>query len=224
MISVDGGMVTTGVSVVQHGPARAVTLAQLAVDHWPAGAKRQGLRCRTAGPLLAGVPAEFAVGSTLEAVRFVADHCAADLKGAVCAVEGVLWYNSDSAASGAGRGQMFVDLVANCARMAERLTIATGRECIRPSANDWRKGVFGLPSSLKGKQADDAVRAYVERMGLGPLVASRTKTDAKGAAHIFDAVGVGLYAAKKTDPKVRITFPRATGRPASEAGVRAVPA
>ena len=215
VISVDGGTTTTGLVVLDFADGAVQQRAVLAVDAWPTRSPdRTGLRCRTRGPLVGDL--EFSVASPLEAVRWLTDLLAEELAGAVCAVEAVEWYYSDKARAGAGRGQDFVDLVSTAARIAERLTVATGVECVRPTANQWRAGVFGLSSSLKGAAADRAVKAHIDAASMTPLID-------KAAGHVYDATGIGMLAAKKADPKIRFplaVFRRVTATPAGPRAAR----
>lgn len=215
VISVDAGTTTTGLMVQDFADGAVVQQAVLAVDAWPTRQPgRTGLRCRTRGPLVGDL--EFAVASPLEAVRWLVGHLGTALEGAVCAVEDVAWYYSDKAKTGAGRGQDFVELVSAAARIAERLTVATGVECLRPSANQWRAGVFGLSSSLKGTAADRAVKAHIDAAGMTPLID-------KAAGHVYDAMGIGMLAAKKADPKIRLPlalFRRVRETPAGQPASR----
>ncbi len=215
VISVDGGTTTTGLVVLDFADGAVQQRAVLAVDAWPTRSPdRTGLRCRTRGPLVG--EREFCVASPLDAVRWLTDHLGAELAGAACAVEAVEWYYSDKARAGAGRGQDFVDLVSTAARIAERLTVATGVECVRPTANQWRAGVFGLSSSLKGAAADRAVKAHLDAAGMTPLLS-------KAAGHVYDATGIGMLAARKADPKIRFplaVFRRVTATPADPRAAR----
>lgn len=224
VISVDGGTTTTGLVVLDFADGAVQQQAVLAVDAWPTRSPdRTGLRCRTRGPLVGDL--EFSVASPLEAVRWLTDHLGAELAGAVCAVEDVIWHVSDDHPGrtdkqrpkrGAGRGPSFVDLVAMTARIAERLTVATGVECVRPTANQWRAGVFGLSSSLKGAAADRAVKAHLDAADMTPLLS-------KAAGHVYDATGIGMLAARKADPKIRFplaVFRRVTATPAGPRAAR----
>lgn len=224
VISVDAGTTTLGLMVQDFADGAVVQQAVMAVDAWPTRQPgRTGLRCRTRGPLVGDL--EFSVASPLEAVRWLVGHLGAELEGAVCAVEDVIWHVSQSRASKkqakpekgiAGRGQGFVDLVSIAARIAERLTVATGVECLRPTANDWRRGVFGLSSSLKGAAADRAVKAHIDAAGMTPLID-------KAAGHVYDATGIGMLAARKADPKIRLPlalFRRVRETPAGQPPAR----
>lgn len=193
VLAVDPGTTTTGITLleveVKIGRPKVLVLADAAIDAWPTAAakagKHKGRRMRTAGLLLAAMPLELDVAGPLDGLRQVLAALGGEVVGATGVVEAVIWWHSVAdGKSTAGRGQSLVDLADIAGRMAERVTMATGAECRRPTANEWRRAGFGLNGKADAKLCDMTVKHCLDALKLAPLLPTCN-------GHVYDAHGIG---------------------------------